>query len=140
MVLPAHHHGQWATNRSPIRENGTWTFPWTGTGATGSVTVTVTDGTFVAFDSTGAYVGAAIVKGSNDANVYYYAPPGVASDSGLASPPVGGGAAGLSNLTFCGFTGPEDEFVESLRRDEDRRSAPTSALTTGTSTSPSTPR
>jgi hypothetical protein len=102
-------------DNQPAAGAGTWTFPWTGTGADGSVTVTVTEGTFVAFDSTGAYVGAAIVKGSNDANVYYYAPEGVASDSGLASPfNSSGDPAGLSNLTFCGFQGPEDEFVESL--------------------------
>jgi hypothetical protein len=96
--------------------NGTWAFSWVGEGATGFVTVTVTDGTYVAFDSEGPLVGAAIVKGSNEANVYYY-PDGVDSDSGLASPPPNAESmspAGLSNLTFCGFIDPEDEFVESL--------------------------
>lgn len=71
--------------------------------------VTVTDGTFVSFSMdkcamiNGKYyrVGAVIVKGSSDANVYYY-PNGTLFDSGLASPVnASGAAAGLSNLTFC---------------------------------------
>lgn len=46
-------------------------------------------------------VGAVIVKGSNDANIYYY-PTGIKSDQGLIAPVnASGGAAGLSNLTFC---------------------------------------
>lgn len=62
--------------------------------------ITVTDGTYVAFNSTFA-IGAAIVKGNNDANIYVYEPQ-VTSDSGLASPVNNGGqTAGLSNLTFC---------------------------------------
>lgn len=46
-------------------------------------------------------VGAVIVKGSNQANVYYY-PGGTLGDSGLAAPVnASGSSAGLSNLTFC---------------------------------------
>ncbi len=71
--------------------------------------VSVTDGTFVSFRMddcgmiNGKYyrVGAVIVKGSSNANVYYY-PEGTFSDSGLASPVnASGRPAGLSNLTFC---------------------------------------
>jgi len=71
--------------------------------------VTVTDGTFVSFSAAECgmigdkyyKVGAVIVKGSSDANVYYY-PDGTLSDSGLSSPKnASGSAAGLSNLTFC---------------------------------------
>ncbi|MRS02461.1 hypothetical protein EG832_04425 [bacterium] len=71
--------------------------------------VTVTDGTFVAFEVMDYIkigdkyykVGAVIVKGSNQANVYYY-PDGSMGDSGLASPVnASGKPAGLSNLTFC---------------------------------------
>lgn len=66
----------------------------------GTVAVTVTNGTFVAFEAT-IPIGAAIVKGGNDANVYEYDPQ-VVSDSGLASPEnPSGGPAGLSNITFC---------------------------------------
>jgi uncharacterized repeat protein (TIGR01451 family) len=65
-----------------------------------NINVTVTDGTYVAWDSTHA-IKAVIVKGSNDANIYAY-DPALPSDSGLASPPNrSGGPAGLSNLTFC---------------------------------------
>lgn len=64
-----------------------------------------TDGTYVTWSASPTPTEfAAIVKGSNEANVYYYPPPNViGGDSGLASPPAGqsGGAAGLSNLTFC---------------------------------------
>jgi len=60
----------------------------------------VTDGTYVDWASTFG-VGAVIVKGSNDANVYVYYPQ-AKSDSGLAAPPnASGGPAGLSNITFC---------------------------------------
>jgi hypothetical protein len=46
-------------------------------------------------------VGAVIVKGSNNANVYYYSNVTM-RDSGLASPcNASGTPAGLSNLTFC---------------------------------------
>jgi hypothetical protein len=59
-----------------------------------------TNGTNVSFTSTFP-IGAVIVKGSNDANVYAYNPQ-VKSDSGLASPVnASGNPAGLSNLTFC---------------------------------------
>ncbi len=68
-----------------------------------------TDGTYVSFDVSGCIeiegeyykVGAVVVKGSDNANVYYY-PDGAWSDSGLASPENRSGKpAGLSNLTFC---------------------------------------
>ncbi len=81
--------------------------------------VTVTDGTFVSFSMDecamidGKYyrVGAVIVKGSSDANVYYY-PEGIFSDSGLSSPVNASGApAGLSNLTFC-FIECKEELPE----------------------------
>jgi hypothetical protein len=46
-------------------------------------------------------IGAAIVKGSNDANVYVYDPQSQ-GDSGLTSPVnASTGNAGLSNITFC---------------------------------------
>jgi hypothetical protein len=64
-----------------------------------------TDGTYLTWSATpGSYTGlAVIVKGSNEANVYYYANGTLGGDSGLASPPSGGGTApaGLSNLKFC---------------------------------------
>ena len=51
-------------------------------------------------------IGAVIVKGSNDANVYKYDPQ-QKSDTGLGAPLTGGGEpAGLSNITFC--WNPED--------------------------------
>ncbi len=63
------------------------------------LTVT-TDGTDVSWSSTFG-IGAVIVKGSADANVYVYNPQ-AKSDSGLASPPnASGKPAGLSNITFC---------------------------------------
>lgn len=72
----------------------------------GAVTAT-TDGTFVSWnievpDGYCVKYLAAVVKGSNDANVYFYEGD-IRSDSGLASPEAGqsGGAAGLSNLRFC---------------------------------------
>ena len=43
-------------------------------------------------------VGAVIVKGSNAANIYYYGPDGILSDSELFAP---GEKPMLSNLTFC---------------------------------------
>jgi hypothetical protein len=75
------------------------------------------DGSFVSFEASGcimiedkAYkVGAVIVKGGREANVYYY-PNGTLSDSNLAAPVnASGRAAGLSNLTFC--------FVECVEED-----------------------
>lgn len=71
--------------------------------------VEVTDGKYVSFSMEepllidGKYyvVGAVIVKGGNNANVYFY-PGGAMSDSGLSSPVnASGKPAGLSNLTFC---------------------------------------
>jgi len=71
--------------------------------------ITVTEGKFVSFEMEDCIligdkyyrVGAVIVKGSNDANVYYY-PEGTLSDGGLAAPLNSSGKpAGLSNLTFC---------------------------------------
>ena len=59
-----------------------------------------TDGRYVAWSSTFG-IGAVIVKGSNAANIYEYAPQAY-GDSGLASPiNASGNPAGLSNLTFC---------------------------------------
>jgi hypothetical protein len=59
------------------------------------------DGTYVAFTAEPDGVGAAIVKGGNDANVYVYNPQRTA-DSGLASPLNASlEPAGLSNLTLC---------------------------------------
>jgi hypothetical protein len=63
------------------------------------LTVT-TDGTYVAWASTFG-IGAVIVKGGPNANVYIYDPQRT-SDFGLASPPTpSGNPAGLSNITFC---------------------------------------
>jgi hypothetical protein len=71
--------------------------------------VTVTVGTYVAFEVPDYImigdkyykVGAVIVKGSNEANVYFY-PDGSFGDSGLAAPlNASGMPAGLSNLSFC---------------------------------------
>lgn len=75
-----------------------------------------TDGTFVSFESDFP-IGAVIVKGSNDANVYYY-DPAVLADEALSAPDnPSGGPAGLSNLTFCwNGTPPDDEDEE---EDED---------------------
>ncbi|MDX5477806.1 MAG: hypothetical protein LPJ98_05070, partial [Cyclobacteriaceae bacterium] len=77
------------------------------TGSDGAVITATTDGTFVSWSievPAGYCVKylAAVVKGSNDANVYFYEGD-VREDSGLASPVAGGsgGAAALSNLRFC---------------------------------------
>ena len=62
-----------------------------------------TNGTYVWFtyESNEFCVGAVIVKGSNEANVYYYE-GGIKSDYGLAAPlNASGNPAGLSNITFC---------------------------------------
>lgn len=76
-------------------DNGTFDVPFPA-----GLNVSVTDGTYVAWDSTFG-IGAVIVKGSSDANVYVYDPQRT-SDSGLASPTnASGNPAGLSNLTFC---------------------------------------
>jgi len=72
------------------------------------IEVTVVDGTYVTFDSYPDGVGAAIIKGSNEANVYFYDPQ-ASHDSGLAPPLTpSGGPAGLSNIGgFC--WNPEEE-------------------------------
>jgi hypothetical protein len=59
-------------------------------------------GTYVTWSSTVPVKVAFIVKGSNQANVYFYGDC-TTGDSGLASPEAGqsGGAAGLSNITIC---------------------------------------
>ncbi len=81
--------------------------------------VIVTVGTYVAFEIPDYIrigdkyynVGAVIVKGSNEANVYYY-PDGSFGDSGLAAPVNASGMpAGLSNLAFC-LVEVEPEFSE----------------------------
>lgn len=68
-----------------------------------------TEGIFVSFEMDGCLeiggsyykVGAVIVKGSDQANIYFY-PEGTIGDSNLAAPiNSSGGPAGLSNLTFC---------------------------------------
>ncbi|MFU8771627.1 MAG: hypothetical protein ACNA8H_04305 [Anaerolineales bacterium] len=67
--------------------------------------VIVSDDTYVAWTSTFG-IGAVIVKGGNNANVYVYDPQWY-SDSGLASPPMQASFRSvstypeLSNLTFC---------------------------------------
>ncbi len=80
--------------------------------------VTVTDGRYVSFEMEDCImlgdkyykVGAVIVKGSDQANVYYYE-GGTMSDGHLAAPLNASGApAGLSNLTFC--------FVECEKEEE----------------------
>ncbi|WP_304516696.1 hypothetical protein [Cecembia rubra] len=81
----------------------------------GAITAT-TDGTYVSWtiDVPAGYCVkyvAAVVKGSNDANVYFYEGD-VRSDSGLAPPMAGGSGdpAELSNLRFCYTLEPcEDE-------------------------------
>ena len=68
------------------------------------VTVTEVDGSeYIEFtyNSTQYCVGAVIVKGGPNANVYYY-PTGIKSDQALHSPfTASGKPADLSNLTFC---------------------------------------
>lgn len=82
--------------------------------------VEVTDDTYVSFNMDDciqiedAYykVGAVIVKGSDDANVYYYGPDGTLGDSGLSSPVnASGKPSELSNLSFC-FIKCEREKVD----------------------------
>ncbi|SMD43508.1 hypothetical protein SAMN00777080_2101 [Aquiflexum balticum DSM 16537] len=104
--------------------------PFTNNTATFGLLTATTDGTFVSWSIEVPegycvkYV-AAVVKGGNDANVYFYEGD-VSGDSGLASPGAGGsgGAASLSNLRFC-YTleekpdapiveGDEECFVEDL--------------------------
>lgn len=71
------------------------------------LTVNVTDDKYVSwsFEAPSGYCLAnlvVIVKGSNDANVYFYPDGTLTSDAGLVSPDnASGGPADLSNLTFC---------------------------------------
>lgn len=97
---------------------------WTGSGFDGTswpegFTVNVTDGKFIDW----SYLPppgyclknlAFIVKGSDQANVYYYDGDAIVySDGGLASPPnASGGPAGLSNLTICYSIEPCDTVIE----------------------------
>ncbi|MBE0435710.1 MAG: hypothetical protein IBX56_07900 [Methylomicrobium sp.] len=72
------------------------------------IDVEVTDGTYVGFTAQPDGIGAAIVKGSADANVYVYNPQSI-RDAGLAAPlTASGNPAGLSNLAFC--WNPDDEL------------------------------
>jgi len=84
--------------------DGEFEYPWPA-----ELNVLVTNGTYVSFnlekplkiDGRCYIVGAVIVKGSNEANVYFYE-NGAMSDEGLAAPVnPNGNPAGLSNLTFC---------------------------------------
>jgi hypothetical protein len=69
-------------------------------GTAGPITWT-SDGTYIAWESTVPVKVAFIVKGGNDANVYFYGDC-TEGDSGLASPPnASGNPAGLSNITIC---------------------------------------
>ena len=86
------------------------------------LTVTVTDGKFVSFRMDDCLqlgdkfykVGAVIVKGSNEANIYYYK-GGIMEDSGLASPVnASGKPAGLSNLSFC-FVECKEPLIVALK-------------------------
>jgi hypothetical protein len=98
--------------------------PFTNNTATfGAITAT-TDGTLVSWtiDVPAGYCVkyvAAIVKGSNDANIYFYEGD-VRGDSGLASPIAGGSgsAAGLSNLSFC-YTLEEKPKAPEVKGDEE---------------------
>ncbi len=77
------------------------------------ITVNVTAGTYVSCMST-FDIGAVIVKGSDDANIYEYS-PALLGDSGLASPLTpSGNPAGLSNLTFCWDDEQEEEFCPEI--------------------------
>jgi hypothetical protein len=80
------------------------------------IIVDVTGDTFVEFWASPYGIGAAIIKGSNNANVYVYDLSGFQAlhDSGLASPPnPNGDPAGLSNIGgFCWNPTPGDEGDE----------------------------
>ena len=71
-------------------------------GCAQTIQVAVDNGTYVGFSALPHGVGAAIIKGSNNANIYVYNPQAT-SDSGLASPlNPNGSPAGLSNIGgFC---------------------------------------
>lgn len=100
---------------------------WDGTGFTGTAwpegfEITVTEGKYVQWKYTppaGFCLKnvAFIVKGGNDANVYYYEADDLGNivyeDTGLASPiNASGGPAGLSNLTICYSIEPCETEVE----------------------------
>jgi len=88
-----------------------------------------TDGTYVSFTANPDGIGAAIVKGSSDANTYVYNPQKI-SDSGLASPVnASGNPAGLSNLTFC--WNPVDQGGNECFTDETAWAAGTRYVTKG---------
>jgi len=78
-----------------------------------NITVNVTDGTYVEFWADLYGIGAAIIKGSSNANVYVYdlTGPQVFHDSGLAPPLHPNGIpAGLSNIGgFCWNPIPPDD-------------------------------
>jgi uncharacterized repeat protein (TIGR01451 family) len=95
-----------------------------------NINVTVTDGKFVAWNSTHV-VKAVIVKGSNAANIYAYNPT-LPADSGLASPPnASEGPAGLSNLTFCYTPAPPKVTVAKIVEGVDKDPTQFSATLTG---------
>lgn len=96
--------------------------PFTNNTATfGAITAT-TDGTFVSWsievpDGFCVKYLAAVVKGSNDANVYFYEGD-VRSDAKLAAPEnASGEPAGLSNLRFC-YTLEEKPDAPIVKGDE----------------------
>lgn len=68
-------------------------------------------GNCISFDGKSYKVGAVIVKGSNAANVYYYA-NGTLKDGGLAAP---GGLRMVSNLTFCFIECEQPQLVISVK-------------------------
>jgi len=87
------------------------------------LTVNVTDGKYVSFEMKDCIeiegrlykVGAVIVKGSNDANIYFY-PDGILKDGNLSSPINNSGKpAGLSNLSFCFVECEQPELVIALK-------------------------
>lgn len=97
------------------------------------IAVTVSEGTYVSFSAGPDGIGAAIIKGGSDANVYVYEPQ-VLSDSGLASPiNASGGPAGLSNIGgFCWNPNPEGDGDEpSCYSDETAWAAGTRYVTKG---------
>jgi len=78
-----------------------------------NITVSITDDTYVEFWADLYGIGAAIIKGSSNANVYIYDwfGPQVFHDFGLAAPPnPSGDPAGLSNIGgFCWNPIPPDD-------------------------------
>lgn len=114
---------------------GKFDFPFPANSNTNEVSVDVTDDTFVEWTITPPtgycvkYV-AVIVKGTNEANVFYYdysdeITSGPKSDSGLFSPDAGksGSPAELSNLTICYVLAPCDDVPPCEPDDETAMSA-----------------